>query len=97
MASQATLEGSPFTRLGLRPDGVPVRFGSLLFSASKRAPAKWACIGPSTEDAEIDALVQCMLHTWRMPQPRVIISVIGAETTAELEAMGAQRQLVVSR
>ena len=48
------------------------------------------------------ALVQCMLKTWRMPQPRVIISVIGgaaagSSSESEQEVMASQQQLVLRR
>ena len=92
------LTGCQFTHLALRPNNRPVCFGAVRFPTSKRVPAKWACIGPSTDEEQVDTLVRCLLQTWRMPQPRVIISIVGCESDAELErSMKAQHRLVFIR
>ena len=76
-----------------RANGEPAAFGSLRFPSSARPPAKWAAVS-STSD--MVSLVDVLMVTWRLPPPRVLISVSGA-ASGSLVSWSKKQQLIFRR
>ena len=95
--SRRALNDQPFLDLSRRPEDQLVLFGSVRFPGVVRPPAKWACIGMESSDAEAKKIVNAMFETWKMPQPQALISVTGAASDKELSAHMSEKDLLVFR
>lgn len=65
------LRACAFSNLAPRPGSKPVRFGAVRFPASKRAPAKWACISANTEDEEIVRKLNSLVYSQALIDARM--------------------------
>ena len=72
-----------------RAKGEPAAFGSLRFPGTRAMPAKWAAVSSETQT---DALLGLLRQTWRLPPPRVLISVTGA-ASGSMDALSKKEQV----
>ena len=74
-------------------DGQPAAYGSLRFPGRKSGPSKWAAL---SSDTPIDQIIAMMVTTWKLPPPRVLISVTGAAQST-IDDLSKKEQLIFRR